>query len=290
MRPLFCCVALAAMLTLVPAGFVPAQTGGPSPPPWLNPFCAVSASVVPWDTTTNSPAQTAETASYRVQLRSEKPGSTLDAHVTLVGDSGLYDARVHLAPLSGRAFEQATPPLLVTFPKPTAIGYAFVYEYYTDYTPQVACPSDVRAVLPAGDARLEPPSAGRSIVPVFMSALPSLACGKVYTAPRVTKTYQVAGSLNVQPDPIATVIYREDMRESRNDLNYQADHVTAEVLVYLDKDGVATDTYLEQSSASTTQDKATLTAAQLTDYAPATFLCAPTVSQYLFRAVLGSSK
>jgi hypothetical protein len=263
----------------------PAMADGrlPPSPGHLDPLCAVGANLMPWDASTNSP-QSGPTSTYRLVLTSQKPGSVLDAHITLVDDSGLYLARIRNGALAGAAYQQQTQPFLVTFPKPVTAQYVFVSAYYVDDSPQVACPTEISYVRPAsGKAALSAPAVGSIIVATFAKPLPALPCGNVYTDPRIVKNAAHAPNLNVYSDPVTDVHYRGDAREDSSEvLNIEYREQT-DVVVFLDINGAVVDTYLQRST-NLPYEKEALTASQTSTYAPATFLCQPTVGSYLFQA------
>jgi hypothetical protein len=275
MRSLLCIIAIAATLSVAPCGIASAETATslPSPPPWLNPFCAVRADVAPWN------------GGYRVQLVSERPGAAVSAHVTLVGDTGIFDARIRDASLTGPPYEQRSVPVLVTLPQPAAIEYAYVASYYVDDAPQRVCQAepDRVAVTAAG---LEPPAAGKIVAAIFVKPLPALPCGAIYTPARVVKASKPDGFV-VASVPVEDYRFRNLPTEDlTRDLDVRTER-SSEVQVYIDDRGVPLNTYLVAASDKTTVT-ASLTAAQETTYAPATFLCTPTVGEYLFKLDMGA--
>ncbi|MBV8488982.1 MAG: hypothetical protein JO199_00530 [Candidatus Eremiobacteraeota bacterium] len=257
-----------------------------SPPPWLDPFCAVHAEVAPWNATTNAPSQGGPTSTYRVQLISQSSGSVLDAHLSLADDANIYNAHVRSAPLTGKPYQLTTPAYLVTLPKPVSLSYAWVASFYVDDAPQVACPTEVTLVRQSvGTALVTPPDAGRTLTASLTRTVGALSCGTLYTAPIVAKGPPKTG---VQPTA-APEEYQVDNSmwqplEKSDEVMGVHRKATANVIVFLDLEGMPVNSYVAQSTGVDGEDKAALAAADAIAYKPATFLCSPTVGHYVFEA------
>ena len=255
------CVASAAAAGLPSPSPSPAAT--PSPPPWLSPFCPVSAVVIPWDAATDEPAGDAAGTAVALGIFSEK-GRVADVHVTLIGDAAAYDAHVSDVELYGRAYDRKSAAMLVTLPSKLAIRYAYVDSYALDGSAQTSCPSAVEAVnvWKAGASGDRPgrPDSRASIAATYLQALPALPCGKVFTPAKVAKAAKDFKGIGY----------------------YGAGDRTAEIRIYLDSKGNLLQSYVYKTSGIAGVDSYALLEAQATTYTPATFLCTPVVSDYLF--------
>lgn len=278
--------ALAGALVIASPGAVFAEASAQgAPPQWLDPFCAVHVNVLPWNATANAPDQSGTTSTYRVQVISQKQGATIDAHVSLADDSDIYNARLRSAPLSGKAYELQTPAYLVTLPKSTQVSYAWVASYFVDDGAQVACPAEVSTVKPGVGLTVTPPDAGKTLTATVARSVGSLACGKVYEAPRISKgPHQTGVQVSESPEESSVSNSMWQPVTSADKGGPMQRHNTAYVVVFLDNDGVPVNTYVSQSTGVSDEDKIALQAAHDAIYAPAAFLCTPTVSHYVFEA------
>jgi hypothetical protein len=222
----------------------------------------VSVVAVPWDLLTNSRAATITTDSVVVALHAES-GSRINAHVTIIADTGAYDAAVPDVSLFGTPSGRNSLPLLATLPRATAVRYVYVDSYAIDGAAEQTCPSDPFSVEESMQwAPPAPPLPSSGIIHVAITlkqALPTLACGKLFSYATVIRPYQPAG--------VPT-----------------AKRLTSEVETFVDSNGHVVRTTLYESSGSPNADAQAIDAAQRTTYAPATLLCTPIVGRYLFRA------
>jgi hypothetical protein len=195
-------------------------------------------------------------------------GAALDAHVTLISDSAAYDVYVRGAALAGEAYRHQSKQLMVLLPDRMAVRYAYIDSYALDgsaLTPCATMVSWVQVWQPAfaGD-RLESPDPKGAISATYRQPLPALSCGKVYTPARVLKVGR-----RVKPGA------------------YGNARLLAQVRIYLDSDGKPIKEYVYKSSGVPGIDSYALYMAEASTYAPATFLCTPVVSDYLFKLDYG---
>lgn len=232
------------------------------PPPWDDPFCAVRVVAVPWDGRTNSLASKLTTDSVVVVFRSES-GSRINAHVRIIGDTGVYDAAVPGVALHGQPSQFNSGPVLVTLPHATAVRYAYVDSYAIDGAAEQTCPSDpfnIEEAMRWAPAAPPLPSSGViRVAATLKQALPARACGKPFSDATIIRPYQPAGVPTTK-------------------------RLSSEVETFIDSDGHVVKTALYKSSGSPSADAQAIDAAQRTTYAPATLLCTPIVGRYLFRA------
>jgi hypothetical protein len=231
----------------------------PAPPVSLDPFCAESAFAVAWDATKNEPTPGSTADTLVLWIRSQQPG-LLDAHVTIVGDGGAYDAKLQDVLLTGNPTAPTSPPLMVMMPRSANARYVYVDSYSLNGAKEVSCPSEPHDVKAVDADEVHPPYAFMTrFTASFTQALPPLPCGKLSTEASVTHV--------VQPRGVSTT-----------------KTITTEIAVFVDSAGHAVKTFLYKSSGNTIADAQANASAALTQYAPATFLCTPIVGEYLFRA------
>jgi hypothetical protein len=226
--------------------------------PWGNPFCAASVSVVPWDAATDVPAARDFTDRYVVQL-SVDGKNDVAASVTLIGADDAYSVSISRTSLVHEAADggRYTDPVMVTFPKPLDIHYAYVDSVGVDGAAPAACPTVVGEVRPydAGDGGSPHMGNGITSQPAtLLQALPPLTCGKAYIPPGVPGEGGLIGAYGNTPK--TTVVH-----------------------VYIDSNGAAAKTTLERSSGIEGIDDAALGDAEHENYRPAKFLCTPVVSE-----------
>jgi hypothetical protein len=206
-----------------------------------NPFCGAVAAVVPLGDGTR----------YGVDVFADH-GTTLAAHVTLVGDTDAYDANVPDTNLLGTKEDRKIQPLVVTVPSGTKIHYFFVDSYAIDGGASVTCPSyvfPVGAPMPDGDG-------GANVVPAqHLQAIGKLACGHVYRDPETGR----------DPSGIIGI--------------YGSRPLTASYHVYIDSSGRAVREDLIKSSGVEGVDSAALGIIQHQQFVPAQFLCTPVVGE-----------
>lgn len=260
MKALCFAVALAMALP-VGASAQPTASALPTPPPWLDPFCTVSIGAIQWDTATNSRA-VAESSNALIVSVFSQSGNRVDAHVTLLSDSGAYDVALQGLALRGKNFDLFAPEILVELPKTMAIRYAYVDSYALDGRPAVSCPSEPFALPPdPSEQFVAPNSSNPRVAAVFKQPLPGLPCGKMFSQAQVIKA----------AEPVYPVSFFDHTR-------------TAEVAIFLDSNGNLIKTSIYKSSGLEAMDDAATDAAIRSKFKPAMLLCTPVVSKYLFRA------
>jgi len=252
---------LVALLLMSQRIAVSQPAPSPASPPEPDPFCAVRAVAVPWDSLKNARASTITTDNVVIALHSEL-GSRIKAHVTMIGDSGVYDAAVPQVALYGKASQFNSPPLLVALPHATAVRYVYVDSYAIDGAAEQTCPSDpfdIEASLRwAPPAPPLPKSGVINITVTLKQPLPMRSCGKLFSDATVIRPYQPAGVPTTK-------------------------RLTSEVETFIDSNGNVVKTTLYKSSGFPTADARAIDAAQRSKYAPAMLLCTPIVGRYLFR-------
>lgn len=249
---------LALVVALVALAVV---TSVPLPASASNYFCSAGLHLIPWNSGADAPLPSTTTADYALWL-SVKGKASVTARVTLITQKAAWQvtltSRLHAVRNSTDRF---TDGAHVHFGVAHAVRYAFVDAAGVDGAALNTCPSVVRAIRPwisAGSApRLG--SAARTLTPVYLQALPALSCGKTFTAPELTK------------DGTADI--------SRFGNAYRS----AEVLIDVDSDGRVVHAKIYRSSGVDGIDASALSAAEHSGFKPATFLCVPVVSQFLFR-------
>jgi hypothetical protein len=236
--PLRIAICLAA--AILPA--LPVRAEDAVPPAWKhnNPFCNVLSSVV----FTGNPGK------YAVGLFTGS-GSTIDAHVTMIGATDAYDAHVTGLQLLGAPGDRQSGGVLVTVPPEARIAYYYVDSYAIDGAAPVTCPSYVFIV---DDRTVSAPDSARSIDAAHLQAIPALKCGRVYTRPELRGDLQSAVSSGYG-DHSLVVVARS----------------------YIDSNGYSIREEIVQSSGVAGFDAYMLGAMHEHQFAPAKFLCTPVV-------------
>lgn len=246
----------------------PSPAASATPPEWLSPFCAVSVYAMPWKLDASVPASEPSSTVFRLKMRAES-GGTLDAHVTLIGSTDAFDVHVSALALTGTEYDFSGKPLLVKLPAADTIRYAYVDSYSIEGGQSVTCPTYVRAVSvwkpDSANDHIAPPAESDVLGATELQKLPALSCGDVYTQARYVK-----GSGNVHVG------------------FYGNSQKMASVHVFLDSNGNVVKAYLYKSSGVAGVDAAALGSAEKSTFKPATFLCTPVVSDYLFRFGYGT--
>jgi hypothetical protein len=240
------------MLALVAAfspGRANAQTPSPSPGPTSapNPFCAVHARAI-------GPLRTAD-PEYRIFLNSSTP-ETLSAHLTMIGDSGAYDAYLPAITLKPwRSEFTEAQRTVVTLPPGASAKYVFVDSYALNGGQKVVCPTEPSEIL----AQTGSLSTAQTtyVAATFLQALPPMPCGKMYTPARARGFSPRTG-------------------------NWGNKELNAKVYVFIDSDGHVVQQSIYKSSGVEGLDDEAMGSAQHSTYTPATFLCTPVVGSYLF--------
>jgi hypothetical protein len=247
-------VFLLALLFVASSAPALAQTSpapSASPWPWVSPFCSVRAAV-------HGPLAGGG-PEYQIVPTSDIGGS-IGFHVTLVGQSGAYDANVPATAFE-RGAEHFAPAkkIVVSLPAGTAIYYAFVDSYAVDGAAKVTCPTQPSEVKAAGtEAAPAVSPATERVVATFLQALPDLTCGKIYT--HVTRQ-------------------GPKIRMGR----YGDKPLTSIVGVYVNSDGSIAKSYVSISSGIEGVDAAAISGVLQSTFTPATFWCTPVVGKYFYR-------
>lgn len=218
-----------------------------------------------WSSATDAPSQTATSGNLAAELFTQvgSPGSSLDAHVTLIADDGAYDAALRVDRVDGKPFRLSSWLFLIDFPQARKVLYAYVNSYRLDGGTEVSCPSEPSAVevsTPSGPQPLLEMVILPHVTATFLQALPDLPCGKAYVPAEVVRAIDPVVSGQI-PRPY-----------------------TAQVEIALDSTGRLVKAWIYKSTGVPYFDSLALAAAQSAQYSPAQFLCVPIVSKYLFRA------
>jgi hypothetical protein len=240
-----------------------AQQSPPSPTasqiePRPDPFCAIHVVGVPWSQASGTASGSA--ADVMLLSLSSMSGSKLDAHVKLISETDAYDVALTDLALDGQPSAYSTGAIFVTLPKAATLRYAYVDSYRLDDGPEKSCatePFDLRSWEAALQAPLSQPTSPR-FAAALIGPLPPLPCGKTYTDAKVARAFQPPG-INVNKT------------------------YTVQVGVLIDSEGHPVDTWIDKSSGIARADALAKASALLSQYTPATFLCAPIVHAYLFR-------
>lgn len=222
-----------------------------------SPFCGATLWMVPWNLGADAPLHGSHSADYMLELYAEGKRD-IAARVTMITDSDAYSVTVPAVTLQTLAGEtdKVVAPIHVRFETAQTVKYAFVDGVGLDGADVADCPSDVQDVIPySGSGQPHMGFHAQTIAAKFLQALPQLTCGKVYTEPRITKDNgSIVGHYGNAP------------RETT-------------VHIYLDSNGTVLRTSIEKSSGVEGLDLAALGAARVSEFAPATFLCTPVVSE-----------
>jgi len=245
-----------------------------------SPFCEVRAWV-------RGPLASTDPA-YIVALHSDIPG-TMSTHITLIADSGAYDALLPDTALVAAPYGGFTTArrMLVMLPPGTAGKYAFVDSYTIVGKEKVTCPtepSEIDATVPASAATSDTHSVTKGTVPeatgdathivavapvpgataaatnvaaTLLQALPQMPCGKMFTNARVNGYSPLVGF-------------------------YGNRELNADVHIYIDSGGNLVKASIWKSSGVAGVDEAALSSAQHSTYTAAKLLCTPVVGSFLF--------
>jgi TonB family protein len=221
----------------------------PSSPVWKfdNPFCEVLAGLVPFE-------GIAPGSEYGVQLYASH-GTTVAAHVTLIGAENAYDANVTVTNLQGAPADRRSEAIVVKLAKPEPIHYFFVDSFSIDGGTPVTCPS---YVFRSGSGPSDDSIGGlglQTVTAAFLEKLPDLPCGKAFIQPSIAKGF----------DPLVG-FYGNQRR-------------TTELHVYVDSNGTPIRSSIMTSSGVEGLDDAAYAGVQYTRYHPAKFLCTPVVGE-----------
>lgn len=221
----------------------------PAVPTWAfdNPFCEVLAGLVPIE-------GSAPGTEYGLALYASR-GTTVAAHVTLIGSDAAYDANVSVTNLQGALTDRRTGGIIVKLEKPAPIHYFFVDSFSIDGGAPVTCPSYVFRSGSGPSSEGITASGLSTVTAAFLEKLPDMPCGKAYTAPAVQKGFG---------PPVGFYGYQR-----RSTILH----------VFIDSNGVPVRTSMKTSSGVPGLDDVAYAGVQYTRYRPAQFLCTPVVGE-----------
>jgi hypothetical protein len=232
----------------------PGWTAEPSPAPaatavWAfdNPFCEVLAGLVP--ITGRVPG-----SEYGLQLYASH-GTTVAAHVTLIGSDAAYDANVTVTNLQGATTDRRTGGIVVRLEKAAPIHYFFVDSFSIDGAASMTCPSYVFRAGSAPSSDGITASGLNAVTAAFLEKLPDMPCGKAYTEPSVQKGFD---------SPVGFYGYQRR---------------STVLHVFIDSNGLQVRSSIKSSSGVPGLDDAAYAGVQYTRYRPAQFLCTPVVGE-----------
>ncbi|HEY5425509.1 MAG TPA: energy transducer TonB [Candidatus Tumulicola sp.] len=183
-------------------------------------------------------------------------GGTLSVHVTMIGDSGAYDAYVADTTLvPGSSGFNLPKRTVVKLPAGAVVKYAYVDSYIVAGAPKIDCPSQpskIAASTPGVNL-----DATTYVSATFLQTLPPLPCGVMYAPPHVRGYSPRTGYWGNKP-------------------------LTTKVHGFINSDGRVVQMSVYKSSGVDGIDDEAMASAQHSTYAPATFLCTPVVGDYLF--------
>ena len=234
----------------------------PRPAAASNIFCAASVSAFPLDPATDRIAQEQSTSRYAIDLgvRGKK---NVTASVTFIGEKNAYIVNIPNTPLQANGKKKGdwyTDAMLVRFARPAHVRYAYVDTVAVDGAATMTCPTvPMKASVPrkwAGKKLFERGAPGLDAK--FQQALPPLPCGAVYRQAKMLRTGTLYGG------------------------TFGIKARSAIVTVALDSRGKLAYVKLIKSSGIPQFDQNVLASAESSTYKPATFLCTPIVSEYIF--------
>lgn len=246
-----------------------------------NLFCGADATYVPWDAARNAPLpSSARTMSaIRVVLYTAH-AATANALVTFITNDTAYQATIAGVALhapSTPGGDDESDPVLVTFPRPLDVEFAYVDSFSLGTAAMQSCPSFVNQVdaygaSPRGGTALPSlhkvdtlptmPHSFATVAATSLGALPALACGTTYEPARMDLLPQSDWSVQ---DELAS---------------YSTGRVgtTAVVAIAVDSNGKPLLEQIVRSSGNHITDTEALDQARTQAYTPARFLCTPVVS------------
>ena len=233
----------------------------PGPVAASNIFCAASVTTFPLDPATDLITKEALTTRYAVVL-GVRGKRNVSASVTFINRKNAYIVDIPTSPIFAlkNRHDRYTQAILVRFARPTHVRYAYVDTAAVDGAAAITCPTvPLKPIVPrkmTGEEIIGHSS--QKFDATFQQALPPLPCGAVYRRTKVLHAGTVYGG--------------EFGLVSRS----------AEVLVALDSRGKPASVKLLKSSSIAQFDQNVLAAAESTKYRPASFLCTPIVSEYIF--------
>lgn len=226
---------------------------------WENPFCGVSAIVVPWNAQANVPSDFA-TQTYAVYLWANAT-SNYTARLTLVSRDAAYAVEIPKTEgPKGTDARARRSAYLVSLPAKAEIEQYFVDAAGLDGAAMTDCPSFVKPVegtLGSGNFVARPAAFGH-LDAQFVQTLTTPACGSRYTPLTLSK--------------FAPAIVGR----------FGQDQKVVEVEAFVDSAGHVVKADLWRSSGIEGLDNAAIGQFGESSYHPATFLCTPVVSSGIF--------
>ena len=231
----------------------------PGPAAASNIFCAASVMAFPLDPATDRIAQEPSTARYAIDLgvRGKK---SVSASVTFIAEKNAYIVNVPSTPLGAtkRGTDRYTDAMMVRFPHPTHVRYAYVDTVAVDGAAAITCPTVPgrttvpkkwvgRELFDADSPRLDAK---------FQQALPPLPCGAVYRPAAIVRAGTFYGGA------------------------FGLKSRSAVVMIALDSRGQLVKVRLIRSSGVPQIDENLIASAESTTFRPAMFLCTPVVGEY----------
>ncbi|HET6276814.1 MAG TPA: energy transducer TonB [Candidatus Cybelea sp.] len=228
---------------------------------WLDPFCALYVTAQPIDT--SPPSEPVSPISNLLAMGVfAEAGARADVHVTLLSDTGAYDAFLQDVPLLDDGKGLRSHNILVQLPKAMHVRFVYVDSFAVDGGTKASCPSEPFDLSPVKTLRVPPPPAAvQRVSAVFKQSLPALPCGKIFSNATILKAVQ----------PVYPLLYFDHDR-------------SVQIEIFVDSNGNAVKTSVYKSSGLQAFDSAATEAALRSKYAPPMLLCTPVVGKYLFRA------
>ncbi len=119
---------------------------------WLDPFCALYATAQPIYTSPSEPLSPISNV-LAVGVFAEA-GARADAHVTLLSDTGAYDAFLQDVPLADDGKGLRSHNILVQLPKAMRVRFVYVDSFAVNGGTEASCPvGAVRPVAGQDDSR-----------------------------------------------------------------------------------------------------------------------------------------
>lgn len=250
------CAAPAQVAATIPPSAAPAATS----PPWLDPFCAVTATARQIDTSA-TPASDPSSNFLRMWIFAET-GNRVDAHVTLISDTEAYDAFLQDVRLANDGERLESPSLLVALPKAMSVRFVYVDSFAINGGTETSCPSEPWDLSRGKPLQMPAPAAEvPRVAAVLKQVLPVLPCGKLFSNATVIKAIP----------PVYPLAYFDHDR-------------SVQIEIFVDSNGNAIKTSVYKSSGRPEFDNAATVSALRSKYSPPMLLCTPVVGTYLFRA------
>jgi hypothetical protein len=226
-------------------------------------LCDAPVTVLPWADERDSPIAGQSSDRYGVYVFA-RAKENITATIALASDTDLYVVAIR----DGKIFPEKDDPdgagtaLLVRFKSPVAIRYAYVAELGSDDAPAQRC----LAKATSTDNRTAAQMSARlgSLVPTRWADAVS------HRAPSCASAYTEAAVLGIPDEDTETADYGNTPRSALVDVVVAAD-------------GSVLKTNINQTSGVDAIDAQAIKTANDARYKPASLLCAPVVSEYLFK-------